>query len=69
MAQAIQLNDYGYRDDRMGLLGRLRATLGDYRAYLATFDELSALSDRELDDIGLARGTIADVARASVYGN
>jgi uncharacterized protein YjiS (DUF1127 family) len=37
-------------------------------AFRRTRDELSALSDRELDDLGLTRWDIEGVARASVYG-
>ena len=34
-----------------------------YRGYRATVDALSAMSDRELSDIGIARGDIPAVAR------
>jgi uncharacterized protein YjiS (DUF1127 family) len=37
-------------------------------AFRRTVDELSALSDRELDDLGLGRWEIERVAHASVYG-
>ncbi|TCO69421.1 DUF1127 domain-containing protein [Rhodovulum euryhalinum] len=33
-----------------------------YAARRATFHELSALSDRELDDLGIGRGDIARIA-------
>jgi uncharacterized protein YjiS (DUF1127 family) len=45
------------------LLHRATAWLGAHRRYQQTLDELSALSDRELDDIGLTRGEIETVAR------
>ena len=51
-----------------GWLARARKALADRRAYLRTLDELSALTDRELADLGIARFAIRDVARASVYG-
>jgi uncharacterized protein YjiS (DUF1127 family) len=38
------------------------------RAYRATYAELSALSDRELDDLGVSRWELAEVAYKSVYG-
>ena len=41
----------------------------DHRKYLATYDELNALSDRELADIGLSRLNVRDVAREAVYAN
>ena len=34
-----------------------------HQTYRRTYDELSALGERELDDLGLARGDIPDVAR------
>ncbi len=37
--------------------------LAQRRAYRATFGELSALTDRDLADIGLFRADIEDVAR------
>ena len=51
-----------------GWLARVRKALADYRRYLATLDELNALNDRELQDLGLSRHSIRDVARESVYG-
>lgn len=38
------------------------------RAYRATYGELSALSDRELDDLGVNRWELSEVAYKSVYG-
>lgn len=52
-----------------GRLAQLRNTLStrlaNYRTYRATLAELSALSDRELSDVGLSRGMIRDVAAAA----
>lgn len=39
------------------------------REYQRTFNELDSLHDRELADIGLRRGDIADIARQHVYGH
>ena len=39
-----------------------------HRAYRCTLDELSALSDRDLADLGLHRSEIARVAKETVYG-
>jgi uncharacterized protein YjiS (DUF1127 family) len=53
-------------------LGSLRADLGErfakYRLYRATVNELSILSERELNDLGLSTGDIATVARQAAYG-
>lgn len=46
-----------------GLLHGLRAWLEEHRRFRETMCELSALTDRELDDIGLTRGDIEGVAR------
>lgn len=52
---------------RGGLVARLAAALASHRAYVAIRGELSALSDRDLLDIGLSRHSIGDVAHAAVY--
>ena len=59
-----------------GLAARMRrlfSRLGDWaqerRAYSRTFNELQALGDRDLADIGLVRGDIAFVARQAARGN
>lgn len=49
-----------------GLFGRIRARLAQHAAYTQTVRELSALSDRDLMDIGLSRGDIDSVARGVV---
>jgi uncharacterized protein YjiS (DUF1127 family) len=41
------------------VLSRIRA----YQRYRNTVRELQQLSDRELDDVGLSRADISDVAR------
>ena len=38
-----------------------------FRLYRATLNELASLSDRDLADLGLHRGMIADVAREASY--
>jgi uncharacterized protein YjiS (DUF1127 family) len=45
----------------MDILGKFR----DWRAYRQTVRELSALSNRELSDLGLSRGDIYSIARRS----
>ena len=55
--------------------GRFRAILksatnrvANYRMYRKTVNELSALSARELDDLGLNRSMIKRVALEAAYG-
>ena len=51
--------------------GRLVERMGDWfmeqRRFRQTMNELSALSDRELDDIGLRRSEIHNVAQRCAY--
>lgn len=46
------------------LINRVR----DYRAYHRTIGELSALSTKELADLGLNRSSIESTAYEAVYG-
>jgi uncharacterized protein YjiS (DUF1127 family) len=56
----------------LGLLGgivmRLSSWVGERRRYRQTMNELSALTDRELDDIGMTRGDIESVAQRCARG-
>ncbi len=67
-----------YANDTLAHAGTLterlrtfRAALADrvarYRLYRQTHDELAALSDRDLSDLGLSRADIADVATEAAY--
>jgi uncharacterized protein YjiS (DUF1127 family) len=69
MAHAINLNAYADYDEQPGIFARLRQSIADHGKYLATYDELNALSDRGLADIGLSRWNVRDVAREAIYGN
>ena len=69
MAHAISLNDYAGHAEQPGIFARLRQAIADQRAYLATYGELNALTDRDLADLGLSRLNVRDVAREAVYGN
>ena len=54
-------------DANLGLLGgivmRLSGWMGEQRRYRQTMNELSVLTDRELEDIGLNRSEIESVAQ------
>jgi uncharacterized protein YjiS (DUF1127 family) len=63
MANVIDLSGYSSQR-RPGLIARLRSNLAEYRAYQALRAELSALSDRDLDDIGISRLSIDEIARS-----
>lgn len=45
---------------------RLAVNLSNWRSALATANALNGLTDEQLDDIGLIRGEITDVASAMV---
>ena len=53
-------------------IGELRTNLADrwarYTTYRNTLNELSALTDRELADLGIARGSIQGIATFAAYG-
>ena len=68
MADASNPSTYAHFDAPQGILAHLRQELAKHRAYRATFEALSALSDRELADVGLSRLSIRDVAREASYG-
>jgi uncharacterized protein YjiS (DUF1127 family) len=66
MAHAINLNADAHYVEQPGVFARLRQSLADYREYLATYEELNALSGRQLTDMGISRLNIREIARASV---
>ena len=51
-----------------GLVHRLRARGEEYARYVRTRDELAALTDRELADIGLCRADIHFAVRETAQG-
>ena len=56
---------------RGGLAGRIegiRTSYAQWRVYRRTVAELSALSDRDLSDLGLGRASIRAVALEAAYG-
>lgn len=54
------------RDRLAARIDAVRANLAQWRVYRRTVAELSALSDRDLADLGLHRSMIRDIARQSV---
>ncbi len=56
--------------DRFGaLLDRWREARALRAAYRRTLNEMRALSDRDLADIGICRADIEDIAWRHVYGD
>ena len=50
----------------VSFIERLAVNLSNWRSALATANALNTLTDEQLDDIGLFRGEITDVAHAMV---
>ena len=50
-------------------LNRVIAELRKYRSYRQTYDELMALTDKELNDIGISRGMIHSIALEAYTDN
>ncbi|MGH1447765.1 MAG: DUF1127 domain-containing protein [Cognatishimia sp.] len=51
-----------------GLFTEFKAALALRAKYNATCNELNNLSQRELEDLGISRWAIKDLARQHVYG-
>jgi uncharacterized protein YjiS (DUF1127 family) len=60
--------DGGITGGLSSLIERLRRGYANYPLYRKTLDELEVLNDRELNDLGISRLVIREIARESVYG-
>ena len=58
----------GFLAQASTLFDRLRTRFEEHARYVRTRDELLALSERELEDIGITRGDIEHVARRTASG-
>ncbi|MFV2034928.1 MAG: DUF1127 domain-containing protein [Halocynthiibacter sp.] len=61
-ASTSHSTDAGLTTRFIALLSSAFAALARHRLYNRTFNELSALSNRELDDLGLSRAHLRSVA-------
>jgi uncharacterized protein YjiS (DUF1127 family) len=50
-----------------GFISALAARISAYRSYRTTLKALSALDDRELNDLGIYRGQIETIARGTAH--
>ena len=55
-------------DHAANLIAAFRQARARRAVYARTFGELSAMTDRDLADIGIARDQIADIALEAAYG-
>ncbi|MFS4437807.1 DUF1127 domain-containing protein [Paracoccaceae bacterium GXU_MW_L88] len=53
---------------KAGLFANLKMRLEAFRKYQRTLNELRDLSDRELADLGIARGELRAIAHEAAYG-
>lgn len=63
--RAAQLSAF---DRVVGLFANFSAALQRRRIFSQTQNELRALSDRELSDLGISRSMITEIARDAAYG-
>ena len=57
----------GLVDRLVSALTSVKEAIERRRLYTRTLDELNALTDRELADLGLSRAAVAEVAREAAY--
>ncbi len=57
----------GHRNPVADLVGDLTQRVQRYKTYRRTLDELEALSDREIADLGLSRSMLRAVAYKAAY--
>jgi uncharacterized protein YjiS (DUF1127 family) len=58
----------GLAENVIAFLRTLADAFAKARACSATYQELSTLGDRDLEDMGIRRADIASIARRSAYG-
>lgn len=51
-----------------GVVDNIRTRITQRVVYARTRDELMSLTDRELNDLGIGRGSIRSIARDAAYG-
>lgn len=68
MANLTETFTVSLSDRISGFKSSLVKRYTDYRLYQRSVNELSQLSTRELNDLGLTRGSIRSVARETVNG-
>jgi len=69
MAYIVNTHSTPVRSFFYGIAAQIAERVERYSLYRKTLTELSRLSDRELADIGVARGSIETIAIEHAYGN
>lgn len=65
---ALALAHVGLRDRIVDLVETSRDARGRRREYNRVYGELARMTDRDLTDIGISRGSIGDIAFEAAYG-
>ena len=68
MAYVSNAGRAGFAQSGSGLIARIKDALARRRLFNQTYRELSALSTRELDDLGINRSMITRLAHEAAYG-
>ena len=67
MSMSSEIQGHRSANRLSGLMGALSARYTRYKTYRVTLDELEALSDRDLADLGIARSMIRSIAYKAAY--
>ncbi len=59
----------GLIDRLVSALTYVKEVIERRRLYVRTLNELNALTDRELSDLGISRASVSEVAREAAYLN
>lgn len=70
MAYATDTRTTGVTPGRMfsDMMATLSDRLAQRNVYRATYNELAALTERDLDDLGISRAMIKSIALEAAYG-
>jgi uncharacterized protein YjiS (DUF1127 family) len=68
MTYAVNTVRAGFAQNGQGLVARIKDALARRKLFKQTYRELSALSTRELDDLGINRSMITRLAHEAAYG-
>lgn len=67
-ASAHQTRSWGFLGPIVEAVGALRIAAARSRVYVRTYNELNALTSRELSDLGISRSMISRLAYEAAYG-
>lgn len=68
MSMSSNIQSHRSANRLSGFVGAVSQRYTRYKTYRTTLDELEALSDRDLADLGIARSMIRSIAYQAAYG-